>query len=84
MCVCVCVSIIILILHLSVTSQPLGNRSAYNTIIEDPGSPYVATFQCIIYFLFTSLVFYRLYLWYISFLRFLTKTNRKKNSFAVQ
>ena len=28
--------------------QPLGTRSAYNTIIEDPGSPYVATFQCII------------------------------------
>ena len=64
--------------------QPLGTRSAYNTIIEDPGSPYVATFQCIIYFLFTSLVFYRLYLWYTSFLRFLTKTNGKKNSFAVQ
>ena len=36
--------------------QPLGTRSAYNTIIEDPGSLYVATFQCIIYFLFTSLV----------------------------
>ena len=44
------------------TLQPLGTRSAYNTIIEDPGSLYVATFQCIIYFLFTSLVFYGVYL----------------------
>ena len=30
--------------------QPLGTQSMYNTIIEDPGRPYVATFQCIIYF----------------------------------
>ena len=36
------------------TGQPLGQRAAYNVIIEDPGSPYVATFQCTIYILFTS------------------------------
>ena len=64
-------------------NQPLGTRSAYNTIIEDPGSPFAATFQCIIYFLFTSFIFYRLYLWYTSFLLFQTITNRKNNSFAV-
>ena len=44
-------------------TQPLGQRSACSTIITDPGSPYVATFQCIIFFLFTSCIFYRLYLW---------------------
>ena len=38
----------------------------------------------IIYFLFTSLVFYRLYLWHTPFLRFQIKTNRKNNAFTVQ
>ena len=55
---------------------------AHGPIVADPRSPYMATFQCVIYFLFTSLVFYWLYLWYTSFLRFQTKTI--KNSFAVQ
>ena len=31
--------------------QPLGQRSTYDTIIADRGSPYVATFQCLIFFL---------------------------------
>ena len=34
--------------------QPLGQRSTYNTIIADPGSPYAATFQFVILFLFTA------------------------------
>ena len=28
--------------------QPLRQRSTYNTIIADPGSPYIHTFQCLI------------------------------------
>ena len=32
----------------------IGQRSTYNTVIADPGSPYIATFQCTICFLFTT------------------------------
>ena len=39
---------------------PLGQRSMYNTIVTDPGSPYVATFQCAICFCFKCRIFYRL------------------------
>ena len=63
--------------------QPLGQRSAYK-YIADPGSPYVATFQCTIYILFTSRIFYRFYLCPTSLLRLQTKTNRKNNSSTVQ
>ena len=59
--------------------QPLGQRSAYNTIIADPGNPYVATFYCTICFLFTSRIFYRFFLRSTSLLRLQTKTSRKNS-----
>ena len=65
------------------TAQPLGQRSAYDTIIADPGSPYVATFQYTIYILLTSRIFYRFYLCPTSLLRLQTKTNRRNNSSTV-
>ena len=44
---------------LAMMSQSLGTRSN-NTMIADPGSPYVAAFQCTFFLPFTSCIFYRL------------------------
>ena len=57
-----------LVEHLNlITFQPLGQRSTYNTIIADPGSPYVATFQCLISFCLQPVVLQALPLLYFTF-----------------
>ena len=59
--------------------QPLGQRSTYNTTIADPGSPYVHTFQCLIFFRLQPF-FYGWYLSSTSLPRLQTKTRRQSNS----
>ena len=61
--------------------QPLGQLSAYNTIIAGPGSPYVHGH--LIYFLFTTRFFYRCYLSSTSLLRLQTYRPTKRTTFLL-